>query len=480
LIKKAMAPFSCCFLLATYLLMAPAFAQPPKRPVATPPNIIYILADDLGYGDLGCYGQRIVKTPNLDRMAREGTRFTRFYAGSTVCAPSRAALMTGQHSGRGYVRGNGEIPFRAQDTTLAQRLKAIGYRTGMFGKWGLGTENTDGTPDKKGFDEFLGYLHHRHAHNYHTDHLWQVRAGQLSKLPTDTAAYTHDLIMGRAFDFVKTSRNRPFFLYLPITLVHAELATTPQDLKPFVDANGQSKLQPEKSYVRRGAMTYQTQPQGHATFAAMLSRLDADVGRLLKLLRDLGLDKNTLVLFTSDNGPHQEGGADPEFFDSNGPLRGIKRDLYEGGIRVPMIARWPGNVPAGNVSNTVWANWDVLPTFAALTGYATPTGIDGVSMLPTLRGKAQPTPHPYLYWQFNEGVLKEAVLQENWKLVRLKEKGKPEVLELYDLSTDETETRNLADSQPARLAQLRQLMRASTTPPQHPKFDYAAFNQANE
>ncbi len=361
--------FQSYWLLLSFLISLTTFGQNvsttvsrnPKRP-----NIIYILADDLGYGDLGCYGQKIVKTPNLDKMAREGTRFTRFYAGSTVCAPSRAALMTGMHTGHGYVRGNGEIPFRAQDTTMAQRLQWAGYQTGMFGKWGLGTEETEGTPDRKGFDEFFGYLHHRHAHKYHTDHLWQVRQGVLSRVPIDTTEYTHELIVNRAFEFVRTNRDKPFFLYLPITLVHAELATTANDIKSFLDANGRSRLQPETTYQRKAGIAYQTQEQPHATFAAMVSRLDSDVGRLLQVLRELGIDQNTLVLFTSDNGPPKEGGADPAYFDSNGSLRGIKRDLYEGGIRVPMIARWPGNIPAGKVTHTVWANWDILPTFCSL------------------------------------------------------------------------------------------------------------------
>lgn len=483
------------FLLSTLLSaglggLAVGQTQPAASTGSRParPNIIYIMADDLGYGDLGCYrsagaGQKKVQTPNLDRMARQGTRFTRFYAGSTVCAPSRCALMTGKHMGHAYVRGNGEVPLRPTDTTLARRLQANGYTTGMFGKWGLGLETNTGAPQLQGWDEFVGYLDHRHAHNYHTDHLWQVRAGKLSKLPLDTAQYTHDVIMKGAMDFLRKHRAgsndaRPFFLYLPVTLVHAELASTPQDTKPFLTADGKSRFAPETPFVKPPKSRYASQEQPRATFAAMLSRLDGDVGKLLDLLRELGLDKNTLVLFTSDNGPHQEGGADPAFFDSNGPLRGIKRDLYEGGIRVPLIARWPGQVPAGVVSNQVWANWDMLPTFCQLTGTPVPTIIDGISMTNLLTGQ---TPgglsERALFWQFDEGELRQAVVSGNWKLIRFKKRGQPERLELYDLSNDEGETNNLARQQSRRVTELVSLMRQAQSPPEQPIFDWSRDEQ---
>ncbi|MCY7350850.1 MAG: arylsulfatase [Cytophagaceae bacterium] len=441
---------------------------------AASPNIIYILADDLGYGNLTCYnpGGR-VPTPHLDAMAKQGTRFTRFYAGSTVCAPSRCALMTGKHMGHAYVRGNGEIPLRTQDTTLAKRLKANGYATGMFGKWGLGTQDSPGAPQVKGWDEFLGYLDHRHAHNYHTDHLWQVRKGTLSKLPLDSATYTHDLIVGRAMEFIQENRDKPFFLYLPMTLVHAELGTTTADLKPFLNAEGKSRFGAEKPYFKqRPPSLYATQTQPHAAFAAMLTRLDSDVGNLLDLLKKLGLDENTYVVFTSDNGPHKEGGADPEFFDSNGPLRGIKRDLYEGGIRVPMLVRGPG-VPAGKVNDTPWANWDILPTACALTGAPVPGGIDGQSMTGVLRGgsSAAGLQRP-LFWQFNEGELRQAVVLGDWKLIRFKKASQPERLELYDLSQDEGETNDLAARHPERVVGLRKSMNEAQQPAEHPLFDW--------
>lgn len=461
------------------LVLAPYAKAQPLNSKESRPNIIYILADDLGYGNLTCYNPSSrVSTPNLDKMAQEGTRFNRFYAGSTVCAPSRCALMTGLHTGHNYIRGNGEVDLREKDSTLAQYMKQAGYTTGMFGKWGLGKENTAGAPQLKGWDEFVGYLDHRHAHNYYTDHLWQVRRGNLSRLPLDTTVYTHDVILNNALSFIEANQKRPFFLYLPVTLVHAELTAPPSDLKPFLTADGKSRLAPETPYFQKPAPNlYKSQPLPHAAFAAMLNRLDSDVGRLLALLKKLNLDQNTLVIFTSDNGPHNEAGADPEFFDSNGPLRGIKRDLYEGGIRVPMIARWPGRIPANRVDNSVWANWDMLPTFCRLINVTSPAGIDGLSMLPLLLGKQPASKHPYLYWQLGEGIFKQAILKEDWKLIRLKAPGKPEVLELYNLKTDEAEKNNLATQNPAKLAELQRDLKSAVTPAEHPFFDYSSFER---
>lgn len=441
------------------------------------PNIIFILADDLGYGNLTCYNAKSrVATPNIDRMAREGTRYTRFYAGSTVCAPSRAALMTGLHMGHAYVRGNGDVSLRAQDTTVAQRLQANGYVTGMFGKWGLGREDDAGAPQLKGFDEFFGYLNQRHAHHYFTDRLWEVRKGQIRKVATDTTQYTHDLLMDRAFAFIHANRQKPFFLYLPVTIPHAELQIPEKYMQPFLNADGSSKLPPEKPFIQNKT-SYHSQKQPHAAFAAMLTKLDGDVGRLFDLLKRLGLDENTYVFFTSDNGPHQEGGGDPAFFNSSGPLRGVKRDLYEGGIRVPMIVRAPGNVLAGHNSEQVWASWDILPTLSELTNTPVQATMDGVSFAPALTGRPQPKQHEYLYWQFNESILKEAVVQGNWKLIRLKEKGKPEVLELYDLTKDIGEKQNLASSHSERVKALRALMLQSKTPAENSLFDWSAMEQ---
>lgn len=462
--------------LALLCLLLTGFSWGQQPTAKKRPNIIYIIADDLGYGNLTCYNPSSrVPTPNIDRMAKEGTRFTRHYAGNTVCAPSRCALMTGLHMGHAYVRGNGDVSLREQDTTVAQRLQANGYKTGMFGKWGLGREDDAGSPERKGFDEFFGYLNQRHAHNYYTDHLFEVKNRQIRKVPMDTTQYTHDLIMDRALAFVKANQNEPFFLYLPVTIPHAELGLPDKYMKPFLNADGSSKFGPETPFYQQGR-TYHTQLKPHAAFAAMVTKLDSDVGRVLALLKELGLDDHTYVFFTSDNGPHKEGGGDPEYFDSNGPLRGIKRDMYEGGIRVPMIARAPGRVPAGRTNDDIWAFWDMLPTLTQLTGIPTPTKHDGISFVPALTGKPQKQ-HDYLYWQFNEGALKEAVVQGNWKLVRLKEKGKPEVLELYDLSHDVGEQQNVAAKYSTRVKAMVALMQQSKTPAENEKFNWSAMEQ---
>ncbi|GAB3222722.1 arylsulfatase [Spirosoma arcticum] len=438
------------------------------------------MADDLGYGDLRCMGQKIVKTPNLDRLARQGTRFTRFYAGNTVCAPSRCALMTGKDMGHAYVRGNGggDIPLRLTDTTIALRLRNRGYQTGMFGKWGLGNDTNSGAPQKQGWVQFLGYLRHGHAHNYYTDSLWQVKNGELSILRTNPGQYTHELIINAATSFIRDNRAKPFFLYLPVTLVHAELATTSDDEKPFLTADGKS-IFPETPYLRKPNTIftrYSAQPNPHAAFAAMLSRLDRDVGKLMDLLTELGLDQTTYVFFTSDNGPHDEGGADPTFFDSNGPLRGMKRDLYEGGIRVPMPVRGPG-VPAYRVNTMAWANWDILPTLCDLTATPKPTDITGLSMVSLLRGEPSPAPADRtFYWAFNEGEYRRALLQGNWKLIWLKRPDEAARLELYDLAHDLGETTNLANQNPAKVRMLTDLMQRASTPAEHPLFDWSKLN----
>jgi arylsulfatase A-like enzyme len=437
------------------------------------PNIIFIMADDLGYGHLTSYhpGAR-VPTPHLDALARQGTRFTRFYAGSPVCAPSRCALMTGKHMGHAYIRHNGDVPLRPQDTTLTERLKAAGYVTGMMGKWGLGPEETTGAPQLKGWDECLGYLHHRHAHNHQTDHLWAVRQGQLVRRVVDTTVFTQELFMNEALDFLDRHRDDPFFLYLPFTLVHAELAAPEADIAPFRHPDGRSKLGPETPYRQLPPPSlYRSQPQPHATFAAMLARLDRDVGRLLTHLKGLGLDKNTLVVFTSDNGPGPEGGSDPVFFDGNGPLRGIKREVYEGGIRVPMLVRGPG-IPAGRVSDSPFALWDMPATLCEWAGTTAPVG-DGHSQVGLWRGRAVPPADRVLFWQYREGTLRQALMQGDWKLVRIKAAGQPEQIELFNLARDLGETTNLAPQEPARVARLRQLMQAAQEPPEHPQFDWS-------
>src|SRR5688572_1525396 len=329
-----------------------------------PPNVVLIQADDLGYGDLSAYGQARFKTPSLDRLAREGMRFTQYYSGSTVCAPARAALMTGLHTGHAWVRGNGDIPLRDEDVTVAEVLKSAGYRTAVIGKWGLGTPGTTGQPDRQGFDHAFGFLDHRHAHRQYTDHLW--RNGE--RVATDVERdYVNDLFTRETLEFIDRGDRRPFFVYLNYTVPHAELRVPDSSLAEFRGkfperpyGNQAADARPVGAAADARSLGYRSQSDPHAAFAAMIVRMDRDIGRLVDHLHERGLDRSTLILFVSDNGPHQEGGADPVFFKSNGGLRGIKRDLYEGGIRVPMIARWTGTIPAGRVSHHAWAHWDKI------------------------------------------------------------------------------------------------------------------------
>ncbi len=394
------------------------------------PNILLILADDLGYGDLGCYGQQRIATPNLDRLAAEGIRFTQAYAGSTVCAPSRCVLMTGLHTGHAWVRGNRypDLPLRPQDITLTEILKKAGYRTALFGKWSLGGLATTGYPTRRGFDEWFGYFSQTQAHDYYPYLLLEGEREYLVRgnFGAKKTVWVHDLFTQRALDFIRR-RPQPFFLHLCWTIPHAnnELGR---------DTGNGMEVPSDEPYSNRDW------PQPEKNFAAMIARMDADVGKLLQALRETGQDENTIVIFTSDNGPHREGGHDPDFFDSNGPLRGIKRDLYEGGIRVPMIVRWPARIRPGQVSDQVWAFWDLLPTLAEAAGLTSPAGLDGISMLDAWLGRPQRN-HEYLYWEFHEGGFKQAVRMGDWKAVR-PAPGKP--LELYDLARDLGETRNLA------------------------------------
>ena len=429
-------------------------------PVTDKPNIVLIQADDLGYGDLGSYGQTRFTTPNLDRLAAEGTRFTQYYAGSTVCAPSRAALMLGQHTGHNWIRGNGEVPIRAEDVTLPEVLKTAGYRTAVIGKWGLGLEGTPGEPGRQGVDHFFGFLHHRHAHRQYVTHLWR----NATRVEYDvTRDYANDLFTADALEYVGRRHSSPFFLYLAYTVPHAELRVPEDSLAqyrgkfpetPYVNEKADAYT-PAPPFDRTG---YRSQPAPHAAFAAMVTRMDRDIGRLMEALARAGLDGNTLVLFTSDNGPHKEGGADPGFFRSSGPLRGIKRDLYDGGIRVPMIARGPG-VPRGATSSHVWAHWDLLPTLAELAGAKPPAGIDGISIRPVLTGKAAPA-HDFLYWEFTERGFQQAVRTGKWKALRLKA-GAP--LELYDLDADIGETRDVAAEHPDVVARIEEYLKTART-----------------
>ena len=417
---------------------------------ASNPNIIFIMADDLGYGDLGCYGQKTIQTPNIDRLAADGVRFTQVYAGSTVCAPSRCTLMTGKHQGHAIVRGNRdpEVALRAEDTTVAEVLKRAGYTTALYGKWGVGGPVTSGRPNLKGFDDFFGYLSQWHAHTFYPEHLWENEIERFIRgnLGRQQGEYSHDLFTDRALKFLDRKHDKPFFLYLPYTIPHTnnELGRATGDGMEVPDYG---------SYVEKDW------PNPEKGFAAMIERLDRDVGRILDKLRERGIDDNTIVFFTSDNGPHREGGHNPEFFQSRGPLRGIKRDLYEGGIRVPALARWPGTIKPGQVSDQVWAFWDVLPTLAELGGATAPSDTDGISMVPVLLGKTQKQ-HEYLYWEFHERGFRQAIRMGDWKGVRLAKGAK---IELYDLAKDLGEENNIAGKHPDIVRKIEQLMKTART-----------------
>jgi arylsulfatase A-like enzyme len=453
---------------------APALATTCSAQADTPPNIIFIIADDLGYADLRCYGQKLIQTPNIDRLAAEGTRFTQCYAGASVCAPSRCVLMTGRHTGHATVRGNsgenapkhdgqkGRIPLFESDVTVAQVLKNAGYATAITGKWGLGEPGSTGLPNDHGFDEWFGYLNNDHAPDYFTDHLWRNKALQTIEANKDgkRGAYSCDLFTDFSLDFIRAKRAKPFYLYFAPTIPHANLEVP--DLAPYAD---------------------KPWPQDAKTFAAMITRMDTHVGKVLALLKELDLEKNTIVFFTSDNGaPNRWEGM----FDSCGPLRAKKSSVYEGGLRVPMIARWPEKIPAGAVSDAPWYFADVLPTMAALAHTQAPADIDGIDISANFFNAKQRSPLPpgtattqekarggspliaspdrFLYWEQrrdNPQRLEQAVRWGNWKGVRT---GLGEPLELYDLATDTGETNNLADKHADVVSEIERYLKTARTP----------------
>jgi arylsulfatase A-like enzyme len=465
--------FAFAALATALILPGCAYAAEP----ATRPNVVLILADDLGYGDVGCYGQQRIKTPHIDRLAREGMRFTDFYAGCTVCAPSRCVLMTGRHMGHCWVRGNAGQQnrliqcLRDQDVTAAEVLKQAGYATALCGKWGLGEEGTAGVPTRQGFDYFYGYLNQHHAHNYYPAYLFrgEERVPLQNVVPGDgdfgsgvaskKVEYSADLITAEALQWIETHAKakpqEPFFLYYAVTLPHANNEGGKQGMEV-----------PEL-----GPYAATDWPEAQKAHAAMISHLDRDVGRLMEKLKGLGLDENTLVLFSSDNGPHREGGNDPDFNDSNGPLRGIKRDLTEGGIRVPFIARWPGKIKAGTTSNLVGNFADVLPTLAEIAAAAPqslPEKLDGISIAPTLLGRpADQKEHDYLYWAFYERGGAQAARQGNWKAVQ---QPYHSPVRLYDLASDIGEERDVAADHPDVVARLTAAMKQAYEPNENWKF----------
>ena len=440
------------------------------------PNLIFIMADDLGYGDLGCFGQKLIKTPCLDQMAKEGMKFTRFYSGSTVCAPSRSVLMTGQHMGHTHVRGNagGDMTrqsLREIDITVAEKMKTAGYATAIIGKWGLGEEGQEGHPLKQGFDYFYGYLNQVHAHNFYPEFLWRnnkkhmlnnvvkpisdkARAGFIGGAATKRVEYSHDLFAEEALNWIKKNKKNPFFLYLPLTIPHANNEGT----RMF----GDGAEVPEYGIYEKANWSKQDKGQ-----AAMISRMDRDVGKILDLLNELKIAENTLVMFTSDNGPHNEAGHNPDLFTPAGPLRGMKRNLTEGGIRVPTLAWWPETVKEGSISEEPFYFGDLMATVCEMAGTEIPRSYDSVSIIPTLKNNPDnQASHKYLYWEFYERTFRQAVIMKEWKLIRSGMDNKR--LELYDLSKDIHEDENLAEVHPGIVQRMISYMEEAHEP--HPNW----------
>lgn len=439
---------------------------PLQAETARRPNIIFIMADDLGYGDLGCYGQKQIQTPHIDRLAHQGMRFTDFYAGSTVCAPSRCVLMTGLHTGRAFIRGNGKDNLRPGDVTVAEVLKQAGYQNCLAGKWGLGHEGSNGVPTRQGFDYFYGYLDQHHAHNYYPSFLMRNEKRVLLKnivpkegtwgqgVATKKVEYSHDLIAAEALQFVDRNKDKPFFLYLSLTIPHANN-----------EARGKGMEVPDYGIYKN-----KDWPEPQKGHAAMITRMDRDIGRLVDRLKKHGIDDNTIIFFTSDNGPHREGGNDPDFQNSNGPLRGTKRDLTEGGIRVPMIVRWPGKIKAGSTSNYIGGFWDVMPTLAELAAAekAVPKGIDGLSFAPTLLGNSdRQQNHKFIYWAFYERGGARAARMGDWKAVQ---QPYHTPVRLYNLKEDLGEDNNIAAAHPDLVAKLSKMMDGAYQPSQRWQF----------
>ncbi|NNE34061.1 MAG: arylsulfatase [Rhodothermales bacterium] len=458
----------------------------------SPPNIIYILADDLGYGELGSYGQTQIRTPHLDRLASEGIRFTQHYSGSPVCAPSRGTLLTGKHTGHGYVRDNkemggwgptepeGQLPLPDSVFTLPEMLKTAGYSTAVVGKWGLGGPDSEGHPNNQGVDHFYGYLCQRVAHNYYPTHLWRngekdilhgnewFSAHQRIEEPLESVSeyesrysgsvYAPERMLDESLSFIRENKDDPFFLLYASPIPHVALQVPGPSVDEYSDAF------PETPYL--GQKSYLPHPAPRAAYAAMISYLDNEVGQIMTLLEELGLEDNTLVVFSSDNGPTYAGGADAEFFDSAGGLRGLKGSVFEGGVRVPMIARWPGHIKPGSNTDHVSAFWDFMPTVAQATNLSVPEGIDGVSFLPTLLGQEDQIEHEYLYWEYHAFGGMQAVRMGDWKGVRQRIRDRESSpVELYDLSTDFAETTDVASENPEVVARIRSYMESRTTSP---------------
>ena len=435
------------------------------------PNVIFILADDLGFSDIEAYGNQLISTPNINKLSKEGMSFTQVFSGSTISSPSRACLMTGQHTGHTKVRGHiehspeGQEPLDTAVHTVAQLFRAAGYTTGAFGKWGLGYPGSIAEPNKVGFDKFFGYVCQRQAHSYYP--LWLY--DNTTKIPLDGKTYAPDPIQQQALQFIRDNRDKPFFGYFAYTIPHASLEQPDDSILQMY----KGKFCEPKTFTYSGDYTGTTIPR--TQFAGMVTRLDTYIGQVVDELRKLGILDNTLIIFTSDNGPHTEGGADPEFFNTEKRLKGYKRSLYEGGVRVPFIVRWDGHVAPGTTSNHLAAAWDMMPTFTELLGmqavWTQPT--DGVSMLPTITGEGTQPQHDYLYWEFHEEGGRQAVRKGPWKLIRQKIRTSP-TLELYNVDDDLNETRDLSAQNPEKVQELKSIMDKARTP--SPLFNFGIKN----
>lgn len=455
----------------------------PLRGAERPPNVIYLLADDLGYNELGCYGQKVIKTPNIDQLAKEGIRFTNHYSGNAVCAPSRCCLMTGKHPGHAYIRNNGDPkhlqhlakkngwefpgqnPIPDSEVTLAEVLKQKGYATGAAGKWGLGHFGTTGDPNKQGFDLFFGFNCQRHAHNHYPKFLWYNNTKEHYPGNDRTLhgnVFSQDRFTQIGLDFIRENKDRPFFLYMPFAIPHLSIQV-PESSPILAEYRRTIK---EEEYTHKG---YLKHPTPRAGYAAMVTHMDRDIGKITDLVKELGLDDNTIVIFSSDNGPtyNRLGGSDSDFFQSAGVFDGLKGSLKEGGIRVPLIARWPGKIKAGSESDHISAFWDILPTIAELTDTKAPKGIDGVSFAPTLLGQIGKQKKPeYLYWEFAAYGGQQAVRKGKWKALRqnmLRKNKNPLRIFLYDLEADPSESKDVSADHPDLVAELATTMKKART-----------------
>ena len=459
-------------LLAGALLPMVACQEKTKEDLPTRPNIVYLLADDMGIGDLGCYGQELIQTPTIDSLANAGLRFLNHYAGSTVSAPSRCCLMTGKHTGHAFVRGNVndpaseggqpfDYPIPAEEVTVAEVLKDNGYMTGCVGKWGLGGPTSTGSPNKQGFDYFFGYLSQVTAHRYYPQSLWENE----TEVQLDHAYYSHDLIVKKGLEFIERNADKPFFLYMPVTLPHADLDVPAEDLEMY-DGKFDEKEYKNAAFPAKG---YKPLTNPRATYATMVTKLDQTLKMVLETLEKKGISENTIVIFSSDNGVHSVGGHNPAFFNSNGGYRGIKRDLYEGGVHTPLVISWPKVIKEHREVAPTSAFWDFLPTVCDIIGAPVPEGVDGYSILPSITGKGKQKEHDALYWEFYEKGGKKAVLKDNWKLIQQDIKKKP-YWELFNLAEDPKESTNVLEQNPDKVKELKKIMEESHTPSSVYKF----------